>query len=100
MNGVKINYDNALDILKEIVRRTKSIEEKIENVINNVNSIDKENIWICDNATEYKKVFMEKLNLFNQDVEILNNVIIKLTYVLESYNVIDKQILDNLRGGN
>lgn len=98
MSEINISKTKSYEILQEIVFLIKKVSLEIEDANILIESIEKNKVWVCNNADYFSKKCKNQLKLLEIECYELNKSINELIKILTNYEEIDKKILKLLDG--
>lgn len=94
MDELKIDYNKAYDILKNIDDYMGKISLTLKDLNDKIDSIDEKNIWNCNNSILLKDAGVQVVDKFNKELEKLKININSIKEKLGNYEKIDSEIIE------
>ena len=95
-NNIEINSEYSLEILNGIVEHMNRITSRINTLNESVSKINESQVWTCENAEELESKCSIMCNNFLEECKVSNRMVANLINSLESYEEIDKKVLQAL----
>lgn len=97
-NKLILNEQNSLEILNEIVLYMKKILLKIDDIKLLIDGLEKNKIWVCDNADYFKSKCICNLDDMKKECILTNQIISQLLNNISNLKDIDKNVVKSLNG--
>lgn len=94
--NVEVNSEYSLEILNSIVEHMNRITSRVNTLNESVGKMTESQVWICDNAEEFEKRNSLMCEKFLEECKLTNKMIANLIQGLESYEEVDKKVLQAL----
>ena len=94
--NVEINSEYSLEILNSIVEHMNRITSRINTLNESVGKMTESQVWVSDNAEEFEKRNTLMCENFLEECKLTNKMVANLIQGLESYEEVDKKVLQAL----
>lgn len=97
-NKLILNEQNSIEILNEIILYMKKILLRIDDVKLLLDDLEKNKIWVCDNADYFKSKCLYNLDDMKKECILTNQIICQLINNMSNLKNVDKNVIKSLNG--
>lgn len=97
-NELILNEQNSFEILNEIILYMKKILLRIDDVKLLFDDLEKNKIWVCDNADYFKSKCIYNLDDMKKECILTNQIISQLLNNISNLKDVDKNVIKSLNG--
>ena len=96
--NLKVNTHYSLEVLKEIIKYMNDTVFEIEIIQNEIKNLEKNNVWVSKSSSAFSSKCGFIMKDFLNECESTNNLIRNMIKQINTYEQIDKNVLESLYG--